>query len=95
MGYTGISTEFDSLEEPVLVMQIPRQEIEPFEKPETVQTISDSFASAVKSIMAGNFFLSLILATALQYLWGMINALQLIVLGVFFDLLMPANTEVV
>ena len=45
--------------------------------------------------MAGNFFISLLLATALQYLWGMVNSLQLIVMGVLFDILQPENAKVI
>jgi len=36
------------------------------------ESFRDGFSSAVKAIMAGNFFISIIFATALQYLWGMI-----------------------
>ena len=35
--------------------------------------------------MSANFFLSLALASAMQYLIGMVNALQIITLSVFFD----------
>lgn len=45
--------------------------------------------------MAGNLFISLIFATALQYLWGMINALQIIVLVGLFNLNVPDNLLVI
>ena len=73
-----------------------------FEKPafevdeEVVQELSDSFANTVKTIMAGNFLVSLLLASALQYLWGMVNSLQIIVLEAsLFNCLLPSNSQVV
>lgn len=45
--------------------------------------------------MAGNLFISLLMAYALQYLWGMVNSLQLIVLASLFDLLIPENAKVI
>jgi hypothetical protein len=50
-----------------------------------VSIFEDTFAAAVKAIMAGNIFISLLLASVIQYLWGMINSLQIIVLGVLLD----------
>ena len=41
--------------------------------------------------MSANAFLSLFLAGAMQYLFGMVNALQIITLTVYFDLLLPTN----
>ena len=57
----------------------------PFMSPEVVGIFEDTFAAAVKTIMAGNFFISLLLASVIQYLWGMINSLQIIVLGVLLN----------
>eukprot|EP00353_Schmidingerella_taraikaensis_P005300 CAMPEP_0185569026 /NCGR_PEP_ID=MMETSP0434-20130131/1785_1 /TAXON_ID=626734 ORGANISM="Favella taraikaensis, Strain Fe Narragansett Bay" /NCGR_SAMPLE_ID=MMETSP0434 /ASSEMBLY_ACC=CAM_ASM_000379 /LENGTH=64 /DNA_ID=CAMNT_0028183687 /DNA_START=238 /DNA_END=432 /DNA_ORIENTATION=- len=45
--------------------------------------------------MAGNFFISIIFATALQYLWGMINALQMIMLAGLFNIAIPENLQVI
>ena len=45
--------------------------------------------------MASNLVLSLVLASALQYLWGMVNSLQIMVLGMFFKLLFPANSAII
>lgn len=45
--------------------------------------------------MAGNFFISIAMATALQHLWAMINAMQIIVLGVFFDCYWPPNAQII
>lgn len=43
--------------------------------------------------MASNIFLSMFLAYLLQYLWGLINSLQVIVLGALLDLLAPTNSK--
>ena len=45
--------------------------------------------------MAGNFFLSILFATALQYLWGMVNALQIIVLAGLFKIKIPENLRII
>ena len=45
--------------------------------------------------MAGNLVISIVMATALQYLWGMVNALQIMVLGIFFNLLNPPNQRII
>ena len=45
--------------------------------------------------MAGNIFISLLLASMIQYLWSMINSLQIIVLGVLLDCLQPPNAKVI
>lgn len=74
---------------------LPRLATEDFERPEDEQALGSGFAATIKSIMAGNFFISLLLASALQYLWGMVNALQMIVFAVFFNLLMPSNVQTV
>mmetsp|Transcript_20992 Transcript_20992/g.28248 ORF Transcript_20992/g.28248 Transcript_20992/m.28248 type:complete len:81 (+) Transcript_20992:194-436(+) len=59
------------------------------------ESFRDGFSSAVKAIMAGNFFISIIFATALQYLWGMINALQMIMLAGLFNIAIPENLQVI
>ena len=45
--------------------------------------------------MGANAFISLALAGVMQYLFGMVNALQMIVLAVYFDLLIPANIKAI
>ena len=45
--------------------------------------------------MAGNAFITILLATTLQYLWGMVNALQIMVMTVFFYSLIPPNASVI
>lgn len=79
----------------LMQMQVPTFERQSFVLPETEKDLSDGFARAVTAIMAGNFFVSLIFASALQYLWGMVNALQIMVLAVLFDILLPSNVMVI
>ena len=79
----------------LMQMSVPTLERPSFIAAETEQTLSDGFARAVTAIMAGNFFVSLIFASALQYLWGMVNALQIMVLAVLFDILLPSNVMVI
>jgi len=45
----------------------------------------------MKSIMAGNFALSTFMSLSLNFLWGMINALQMIVYLPLFSIVIPAN----
>jgi hypothetical protein len=40
----------------------------------------------------GNFFVSLLLGGSMEQLWGMIRALQMIVLSTLIDMPMPALT---
>ena len=41
--------------------------------------------------MGTNFFLSIFMISMLQYMWGLINTLQMIVMTVLFSLNMPLN----
>ena len=43
--------------------------------------------------MASNIFISFFLAYVLQYLWGMVNSLQVIMLGALFNILEPVNSK--
>mmetsp|Transcript_18451 Transcript_18451/g.24777 ORF Transcript_18451/g.24777 Transcript_18451/m.24777 type:complete len:86 (+) Transcript_18451:289-546(+) len=45
--------------------------------------------------MAGNFMISLIFAGALQYLWGMVNSLQVMVISIVYATFMPENLHVI
>ena len=57
--------------------------------------MGDSFAKAVKALMAGNLGITIAMATSLQYLWGMVNGLQLMVLAVFFKCEMAPNSKII
>ena len=76
-------------------VEVPTIERQEFIEKEMTENLRDTFASAVKAIMAGNLFISLLFATALQYLWGMINALQMIMLAGLFRILYPDNLQVI
>ena len=76
-------------------MSIPTLKTPEYVNLETVETLQDNFAAMVRMIMAGNFVISLILAIALQYMWGMINSLQIIVLSVLFKFMTPLNAQVI
>ena len=57
-----------------------------------VKAVMESFTETLRAVLAGNLVLTLLLAGALQYMWGMINSLQIIVMSVLFNnLLMPEN----
>ena len=64
-------------------------------EPETTEIMEDAFAASIKAMMAGNMFVSLLMAGALQYLFGMINSIQLMMLGLFFSLLQPPNAKII
>ena len=57
--------------------------------------MGDAFAQSVKAAMAGNLGVTIAMATSLQYLWGMVNGLQLMVLAVFFAVDMAPNIKVI
>jgi len=62
-------------ESTIVVSKVPTLINTEFTQPETIDSVKGSFAETVKAIMAGNFLISILMAGALQYLWGMINAL--------------------
>ena len=45
--------------------------------------------------ISSNLAVSFLLSGVLQYLWGMVNALQMIVMTVLFSVIRPVNAEVV
>ena len=61
-----------------------------------VSQIAESTDNALKAFFAGNIVVSILSAGALQYLWGMINTLQILVLTVLFTRLeIPLNAEMI
>ena len=60
-----------------------------------VKQLGSSFASSVKTIMAGNFLLSLVFAGVLQCLWGMINSLQIMNLAILLGIFLPENLQII
>ena len=57
----------------------------------TITVIKDSVAVAATSSLVMSFFLS----GVLQFLWSLINGLQVIVLSILFSVMFPANAEAV
>ena len=51
------------------------------------------FSTSFKSFLASNFIMGALLAVSLQFMWGLINALQLIVLTVLFNTKVPVNAK--
>ncbi|CDW90934.1 UNKNOWN [Stylonychia lemnae] len=60
-----------------------------------VQQYSEDTTYAFQKILLGNFALTMILSATLQYLWGMINALQIILHMPLMDVKFPSNTKFV
>jgi len=53
---------------------------------------TDQAGASVNMMTTGNFFVSLLLGGSMEHLWGMIRALQMIVLSTLIDMPMPALT---
>ena len=51
-------------------------------------------STAVTSFIASNLLASTMMSGALQFLWGTVNALQMIVLTCLFSVMRPKNAEV-
>ena len=62
VAVTGLSPDVPV---PQFEKTVPTLKSPDYVSAETISILEDSFASAVRSIMAGNFFLSLLMATAL------------------------------
>ena len=72
-------------------MQVEREQI----NIEETKAVGKSFADSVKTIMAGNAIIGMVFAGVLQYLWGMVNTLQVINLAIIYDCLLPENMLVI
>lgn len=57
------------------------------------QALTDSVENGLMAFLAANFGLSLVFSSLLQYLWGLINTLQIVVLTVLFNLDIPENAD--
>ena len=62
---------------------------------EFAEMVAYSYGLTFKTFLASNFILHILLSVGMQSMWGLLNALQMIVLTVLFDLGMPANNEIV
>ena len=62
---------------------------------EETKKMGKSFADSVKTIMASNAIISVLFAGVLQYLWGMVNTLQVFNLAIIYNCLLPENMLVI
>ena len=60
---------------------------------ETIEGAGASFNNALTSFTAGNFFVNIIFAASLKYLWKMLDTLQLIVHLPMLAVVFPANAK--
>lgn len=58
---------------------------------QSISDIGDSMKSGMQFIMIGNFALNIFLSASLNYLWGMINTLQIIVKIPLLQISFPSN----
>lgn len=58
-------------------------------------SFGENVKNALSAFLGANLVISLVSASLLQYLWGMINALQIVVLTVLFNLEVPINSDMV
>ena len=56
---------------------------------------TEYFDVTAQTAMASNFLVNLLLTGALNYLWGMINCLQIIAHFSLINVMMPANCHVI
>ena len=62
---------------------------------DTVSVLTEGLESALKGFLTANLFVSIFTAGMLQYLWSLINTLQIVVLTVLFQLDIPINAELI
>ena len=62
---------------------------------ETAYNVSERSANALSAFLSANFFVGLFSAGALQYLWGLINVLQVIVMTDLFKVDVAPNAHMI
>jgi len=60
---------------------------------ETIVSAGSSFQGAISSFTASNFFVNLLFAAGLKYLWKMLDSLQLMVFLPMLQIAFPANSK--
>ena len=60
---------------------------------ETLKSVTATFDSATQGSLISNFALNIAISGALNYLWGMVNCLQIIAHFPMINVLMPANVQ--
>ena len=58
-----------------------------------VESGAETMGSSINVIMAGNFIMTVAFKAAMQYLWGMLNSLQITVMAVLLDIMLPENLQ--
>ena len=58
-----------------------------------IESVGDASSGFLSVFMSTNVFLSIFMIQLLQYLWGLINTLQMIVIIVLFNVQFPLNTS--
>lgn len=74
------------------------QKVMPFEDQgikDTVVGLTKNTEAALQAFFSANIFVSIFSASMLQYLWSLINTLQIVVLTVLFKLPIPLNAELI
>ena len=84
VGLSGLRMQEDTQ---VLKKVLPPQ----FAWEAKIASALSSATTATTATMVGNVAGNLVMSTSLNFLWGMINTQQLIVLLPCFDVIMPAN----
>ena len=51
--------------------------------------------NSVNFLTVGNFTISLLFSATMQYLWSMLNSLQVMVLAILLDLMLPYNLQAI
>ena len=57
--------------------------------------IIETTENIIKTFLGSNIFVSFFNAHALQYLWGMVNAIQMIIMTSLFKISLPVNAFMV
>ena len=57
--------------------------------------VANVFSITSQTSLASNFIANLVISGTLNYLWGMINSLQIVAHFPMINVLMPANCQVV
>ena len=62
---------------------------------ELLESLNTAIEGTLGVFISSNFALTIFISGALQFLWGMVNALQMIVLSVLFSVMRPPHVEMV
>ena len=60
----------------------------------SLNALGSSSSSSIQSLMMGNFFLNILMSSSMSALWGMINALQILIHLPIFSIPIPLNAQI-